>query len=510
MAVEAKNTKFQRTKPTRLQQIRQGLDNPVAVRAELCRRDLSEFIKYFWDAISNDELQWNWHLDYLSFQLVNVAKQVAAGEPRKNDMIVNIPPGTTKSMTMSVMFPVWCWANWPWMKFIATSYSGALALEQAELSRDLVRSDKFKMLYPDLSIRQDKDTKSNFKIQRKLKGRQTAIQGGNRYSTSVGGTLTGFHGHMLIVDDPIDPNRAVSEAELATANRWISQTLSTRKIDKAVTPTLIIMQRLAQDDPTGHILEKKSNVFHVCLPGEIRNYKNVVNPPELAENYVDGLLDPKRMSWDVLNDLEADLGQYGYAGQIGQKPTPPAGGMFKVDNMPVLSDVPNPVNCLEKVWYWDKAGSKDEGARSCGVYMWRMDKRRFPYEYVVVKVVKGQWESNEREQILKDSIRAEDPDARIYVEQEPGSGGKESAQNTIKNLAGFYVEADRPTGDKIYRADPFSVQVNNGNVAIVNGPWLYDFKEELRYFPYSKFKDQADSGSGAFAKLSLTNRAGVW
>ena len=87
------------------------------------------------------------------------------------------------------------------------------------------------------------------------------------------------------------------------------------------------------------------------------------------------------------------------------------------------------------------------------------------------------------------------------MEQEPGSGGKESAENTIRNLAGFSVYAERSTGDKTFRADPYSVQVNNGNVILMSGLWNRDFIEEHRFFPYSTYKDQVDAAGGAFSKL---------
>lgn len=495
---------FTRTRHTKKEQLRYALENPIMAQAELCRRNLSEFIKFFWDAISSDELIWNWHIDYLSSQLTKIAQQVADGEPKENDLIINIPPGTTKSVTCSVMFPVWCWTKWPWMRFIASSYSGALALEQAELSRDLVRSDKFKALYPEINIKRDKDTKSNFKIEIRRPGRVTPHTGGNRYSTSVGGTLTGFHGHILIVDDPLDPNRSVSETELESANRWIDQTLSTRKINKAVTPTVLIMQRLHQNDPTGHILaKKKQNVFHISLPGEIRSFPEEVKPEHLIDSYVDDLLDPNRMPWEVMQELEADLGQYGYSGQVGQKPTPPGGGMFKVDHFQYVDRIPGPNQIDSVVRYWDKAGSKDAGAYTVGVKMYKLKSGKF----IISDVKRGQWSSDERERIIRQTAEADGSNVTIYQEQEPGSGGKESAEGTIRNLAGFRIYSDRPTGDKIYRADPYSVQVNNGNVLLLTADWGHDFIEEHRFFPYGTYKDQVDAAAGAFNKLNAKKKA---
>ncbi|MFA5526517.1 MAG: phage terminase large subunit [Acholeplasmataceae bacterium] len=474
-------------------------------RAEKCRRSFAYFMQYFWSELSADDMVWNWHLDYLTNELMNVAKQVSEGKPKSHDLIINIPPGTTKSITTSVMFPVWCWINWPWMKFIVSSYSGALALEHAEFSRELVRSPKFKQLFPHIIIKPDKDTKSNFRlIYTDAKG--VSHMGGNRLSTSVGGTLTGFHGHILIVDDPLDPNRAVSETELKNANRWMEQTLSTRKINKAVTPTILIMQRLHQDDPSGHMLAKnKTNVKHISLPGEIRNYRGHLHPEALAHYYINDLLDPHRMPWPVLKDMEVDLGQYGYAGQVGQNPVPPGGGMFTVDHIQVVSySSVFPADIASTVRYWDKAGTQGGGAYTAGVKMCRLKNGKF----VIFDVKRGQWGTDQREAIIRQTAEADGVAVSGWIEQEPGSGGKESAEATIRRCAGYSYRAERPVGDKIYRADPFSVQVNEGNVLLVQGEWNHDFIEELRFFPFGTYKDQVDAASGAFAKLATGKK--VW
>jgi len=485
--------------------------NLEAIQAERCRRSLAYFIRTFWECISADELSWNWHIDYLSEQLMQLARDVAEKKPKKHDLIINIPPGTTKSITCSVMFPIWCWINWPWMRFIASSYSGALALEHAEASRDLVRSEEFQRLFPMLRIKQDKDTKSNFRLQYLDPRDGQWKNGGNRYSTSVGGTLTGYHGHILLVDDPLDPNRAVSETELAKTNRWIDQTLSTRKVDKAVTPTILIMQRLHEDDPTGHLLSKKGKrIFHVCLPGECRNYREQVKPVELLENYRDDLLDQNRMPWSVLRDMETDLGQYGYAGQIGQHPVPAGGGMFKVDRFQVVTQAPTGPEILQVVRYWDKAGTQGDGAYTVGVKMARIKSPAYGEKFMVLDVKRGQWAPDERERIIRQTAEADGPKVVIWQEQEPGSGGKESALGTIRNLAGFVVYSDRPTGDKVFRADPYSVQVNNGNVLLLHGPWNKEFINEHEHFPFGKYKDQVDAASGAFSKLVFRKKAGTW
>jgi predicted phage terminase large subunit-like protein len=309
----------------------------------------------------------------------------------------------------------------------------------------------------------------------------------------------GFHGDILIVDDPLNPVQAASDIEIENANHWMEQTLPTRKTDKDITPTILIMQRLHQDDPSGHILAKqKENIRHICLPGEIRNYRDQVKPIDVIKNYKDDLLDPTRMSWKVLKDLEIDLGQYGYAGQIGQDPTPPGGGMFKVDHFTVVNKLPNPVDVIQTLRYWDKAGTQGDGAYTVGVKMSKMVNNH----WIIEDVVRGRWSSHEREKMIQQTAFADGGKVEIWIEQEPGSGGKESAEGTIRNLAGFVVRAERPTGDKVFRADPYSVQVNNGSFSLLlNGMWNREFIEEHRFFPFSTYKDQVDAASGAFGRL---------
>jgi predicted phage terminase large subunit-like protein len=120
---------------------------------------------------------------------------------------------------------------------------------------------------------------------------------------------------------------------------------------------------------------------------------------------------------------------------------------------------------------------------------------------------KGRWSTDEREDIIRETAEADGPEVEIYHEQEPGSGGKDSALATVKNLLGFSNHPDRPVGDKIYRADPYSVQVNHGNVLLLRGDWNYEFIEEHRNFPLG-VKDQVDAASGACAKLAQKKLAG--
>lgn len=495
------------------------LSNPQLLIRERCRRSLWFTTQYFWHTIIHDELIPNWHMPYLCHELQLIVERAAAGLPKLYDLIINIPPGTTKSTISVQMLPIWAWLRFHHLRFIFGSYSGDLALEHAGYSRDIIDHLSFKELFPEYRVRSDRDTKSLFQIQYYNPVTQGWENGGTRAATSVGGTITGKHAHVIGIDDPLNPKQAASEVLLKTAERWMSQTLSTRKVDKAITPTILIMQRLHQADPSGIWLEKmkdksKKRIKWICLPGEIEEYGDQLHPKHLGQYYKNNLLDAKRMNWQVLHDMKAELGQYGYAGQIGQNPTPPGGGMFRVDQIEIINNIPEQ-KIIQAVRYWDKAGTTtEENAKAsftCGAKLGRIDNGYGNVEYVILDIQRDRWATDARERTMRQTAQIDGHNIVQYVEQEPGSGGKDSAyQSVTKTFAGYPAEADKPTGDKTYRADPFSVQVNWGCVKMVRGDWNRHVLDELRMYPNSVYKDITDALSGAYKKIALGSKAGVW
>ena len=498
--------------------IKLALSYPMLSMRELVKGSLFNFIRYFWDTYSQDPFEPNWHIEKVCEELEKAARNVAEGKAKPYDLLFNQPPGTTKTAVVSIFFPVWCWTNWFWMRFITTSHSSALSLESAEYSRDIIRSDKFQQMFPDLDIKTDKDNKSNFRIVRKTtvkEGRNPKItNGGGRVSTSLDARITGFHAHIIIWDDLIDPKRAFSQTEILNANNYIDQTLSTRKTNKEVSVMIGIMQRLSENDPTEHLLKKKNKrIRHICLPGEIINYREMVKPVEWIPYYIDGLLDVKRLNWSALHDMETDLGQFGYASQVGQKPSKPEGNMFKVGKFSIVHQMPPAVSIKQVVRYWDKAGTDEkelkkgqEAAYTVGTKMALLANGKF----LIIDRVRGRWSADEREQKILQTAQADGYDVDVWIEQEPGSGGKESAQGTKRNLAGYMIQSECPQGDKVRRADPYSVQVNEGNVSLLYGEWNDEFMKEHETFPFSRFKDQVDSAAGAFNKLVAKKSAKVF
>jgi predicted phage terminase large subunit-like protein len=310
-----------------------------------------------------------------------------------------------------------------------------------------------------------------------------------------------MHAHLLIIDDPIDPAGAISDAEMLSANKWMDETLSTRKVDKEVSLTILIMQRLHQNDCTANMLKKGSKVKHICLPAERSEHvkPQCMNAFYLPDENGNHLMDLKRLTKSTLEENEKKLGQYGFAGQFGQHPVPPGGGMFKTDRI-TITPCPFPTgDANSNKWNrrfaraWDKAATADGGCYTAGVKLGLDHLNRL----WILNVQRGQWDTDVREAMTKRTAILDGYNTDILLEQEPGSGGKDSTIATGRNLIGYKVIHERPTGNKIYRADPFSVQVNNGNVYMVPGEWNQDFLDEMKFFPLSTYKDQIDASSAA-------------
>ena len=157
-----------------------------------------------------------------------------------NKLIINIPPRFLKSLAATIAFPAWVLGQDPSEQILAGSYSGSLSTQHSINCRLLIRSAWYKATFPQVEISEDQDTKTEF----------VTTKRGYRVATSVGGTATGKGGNILILDDPIDPEKAHSKIERESTNSWIDSVWSTRKNDPESSVEILIMQRVHANDPT--------------------------------------------------------------------------------------------------------------------------------------------------------------------------------------------------------------------------------------------------------------------
>jgi predicted phage terminase large subunit-like protein len=193
----------------------------------------------------------------------------------------------------------------------------------------------------------------------------------------------------------------------------------------------------------------------------------------------------------------------GWESEYQQNPIISGGGDIPIEKLRVLPNFDRK-HIKRSCRYVDKAGTQDGGAFTAAVVMHQMHNG----SYVISHVARGRWGALQREEKIKALVGADArvfPNLEVVIEQEPGSGGKESVENTIRNLAGHRVYADKVTGSKELRAEPFVAQVQGGNVWLVAGSWVNDFVDECECWPAGAHKDQVDAAAGAFNRLVSTS-----
>jgi predicted phage terminase large subunit-like protein len=282
---------------------------------------LRRFVEMGWHIVE-PELAFipNWHIDAISEHL----EWLARGEITR--LIINVPPGHAKSLLVSVMFPAWMWTWRPGWRSIFGSYDQELSTRDAVRCRIVLTSDWYHEAFqPSWRFTTDQNVKSFYRNDRM----------GERLAVSPGGRSTGFRGHCVAVDDPLNVKDAHSDKALETAATWIDQSMSSRLLDPRTGARVMIMQRLHEKDPTGHLLAKGGYV-HLMLPSRFEPKRRSVTVLNGVERWRDPrreageLLFPQLYTPTVLDEAEKkDLGSWGFASQHQQSPLPSTGGIFQ-------------------------------------------------------------------------------------------------------------------------------------------------------------------------------------
>jgi predicted phage terminase large subunit-like protein len=462
----------------------------LVIEREYCARDLSNFIRRAWPVVEPGvPYVHGWHIDAIAEHL----EAVTAGQI--NRLLINVPPGTMKSLAVGVLWPAWEWGPraLPHHRYVGAAHAQDLAVRDNMRMRRLVKSEWYQTLWP-LPLAADQDAKLKF---------ENAATG---FRAAVAATaMTGHRGDRVLYDDPHSVEGAFSDAQRNAVLRVFSETVTTRLNLPEQSAIVVVMQRLHEHDLSGHILERALGYEHLMLPMEFEPERACrtsigFTDPRQAEGE---LLFPERFPAEVVARDKLAMGELAAAGQFQQRPTPRGGGMFPVGRFILVDVAPAPSEIAASIRYWDKAGTKDGGAYTAGVLLHRLKDGRT----CIAHCLRGQWDALTREREIRKIAEIDGRRVPIAVEQEPGSGGKESAESTIRNLAGWRVTADRPSGDKVVRAEPYAAQVQGGNVLLVLGPWTQAFIDEHVSFPVGRTKDQVDAAAAGFNLLTLRKQA---
>lgn len=475
------------------------------------RPPLTEFIPEAWQVLEPDTpFLPNWHIGFIAEHLT----AISAGELTK--LIINVPPGTMKSLLVGVIWPVWDWIEHPGRRFLTASYAQTLATRDSVKSRRLIQSLWFQSNFGHaFQLTPDQNQKTRYENDKT----------GFRLATSVGGA-TGERAHIRILDDPHNIDEVDSDTVRQSAIDWVKYTWSLRAADPKQPSEVLVMQRLHEADVTGYYLEL-GGYEHIMLPMEYEAERRCVtvlgSDPRTEEQE---LLFPDRFPATTVEKDKNNLGEYGTACQYQQNPAPSTGGIFKKKwlrfwKYPGMDDLPpvlakdeegNVIECplvdlpeeLTEIQSWDTT-FKDttESAFAVGQVWGWLGANRY---------LKDQW--RDRADFVKalkalQQLTNEHPRARAKFIEDKANGP------AIISLMRDHINgliAVNPQGDKIARAKGVAIDFASGNVYLPHPnlfPWVKPLVERLTLFPNVKYKDEIDALSQALLILSVRGKQRV-
>jgi predicted phage terminase large subunit-like protein len=456
------------------ERLRQPAERKRLLEAVL-RRDFASFVAKAGASLVPGQLAWNWHLDAICHAL----EQVRLGKTRR--LIINLPPRSLKSVIASVAFPAFVLGHDPSKRIICVSYAQDLATKHSNDFRALLGSSWYRSLFPRTKPSGRKNTEAEIEM----------AGGGMRLATSVGGTLTGRGGSLIIIDDPIKPDDAMSATTREACSKWFSNTLLSRLDDKVAGAVVIVMQRVHIDDLVGYVTRQDGTEWAVLnLPAISPADQHIPLGDGRAHLFAEGdLLHPEREPQPILDDLRANLGSDAFSAQYLQEPVPPGGAMIKRAWISRYAEVPTRKPGQSIIQSWDTAAKGGPGNDWSVCSTWLVARPN----YYLLHVHRGRHDYPE---LRRKAIELADrfKPTRILIED---IGAGTALQQELRK-AGKPVRAIKVDRDKECRMADVSTKFENGFVHLPErAAWLAALEDELFAFPGSRHDDQVDSISQA-------------
>jgi len=430
--------------------------------AQRCFRELNPLVAFAMD----------WHVEVMT------AKLAAVYEGQIRRLIVNVPPRYLKSLLGSVAFPAWCLGRRPGSQILCVSYAQDLADKLARDCRRIVTSEWYQRAFP-----------TRLSAQRQAVPEFETTAQGCRLATSVGGVLTGRGADIIVIDDPLKPEEALSQTQRRAANEWFDHTLHSRLNDKQKGAIILIMHRLHEDDLVGHVLAQEDweVVRFPAIAEEDETYavETVWGPRHFTRRRGEAL-HPEREPPAMLEQIRRTIGEYNFAGQYQQAPSPLGGGLVKPVWFSHYTPSELPQSFDRVVQSWDTANKATELSDFSVCTSWGIKGK----DLYLLDVLHRRMEYPE----LKRSVREK------YERFRPGVvliEDKASGTQLIQELVqqGLYaVTRYRPQSDKVMRMHAQTAVIENGFVRVPDAaPWLAQYLHEMTVFPNGKHDDQVDS-----------------
>jgi predicted phage terminase large subunit-like protein len=449
-------------------------------------RDFAAFAeRAFYELHGRGDFAFNWHLEVVAARLA----AVRAGRLRR--LVVNLPPRHLKSLLASVAFPAWCLGRDPGLQLVCVSYAQDLADQQARECRALMSSAWYR---------------GHFAT--RLSATKTAVQEfvttaqGCRLAVSVGGALTGRGADIIVIDDPLKPEEALSRAQRQAVNDWYDHTLYSRLNDKRRGAIVLVMHRLHEDDLTAHVLAQEAwEVVRLPALAEADEV-HVVDTPSSPRLFLrrDGeALHPGREPLALLEHLRRTIGDYNFAGQYQQRPAPQGGGLVKRAWFRRYAAGDLPARFDRVVQSWDTASKATELSDYSVCTSWGILGKHL----YLLEVLRRRMEYPE----LKRAVRAEcERLAADVVLIEDKASGTQLIQELLDEGL-WAVTRYEPQADKVMRLYAQTATIENGFVHLPDAaPWLGPYLDELTSFPHGRHDDQVDSTAQALDWLKRAGR----
>lgn len=454
----------------------------------LSQDSLAAFARLAWPVLEPaTPLKWGWALDLMCDHL----EAVTRGDIKR--LLMNVPPGSMKSLLTGVIWPAWEWGpkGMASKRYLATAHMEKLAIRDNMKCRRLIQSQWYQRLWP-IELTSDQNAKGKF---------ENAATGFREAMAFT--SMTGSRGDRVILDDPHSVDDANSSVKLEADILTFREALPSR-VNNDQSAIVIIMQRLNEGDVSAVALDL--GYQHLCLPMRYEGTsKWVVGNGD--PRTIDGeLMFPERFPESQVCELEKTLREYGTAGQLQQRPVPRGGGLFKREWFKIIRAMPNDVK--RTVRAWDFAATAKATSNNpdwtAGVRMHKTDSL-----FIIDNVNRFQLGPADVRGRFLQQAAIDGTNVHIRIPQDPGQAGKAQAHQFIDALAGYPITAVPPTGDKATRATPLAAQAEVGNVALLatgdpeRDAWIEPFLDEICMFPAGKHDDQVDAAADALNELAL-------
>jgi predicted phage terminase large subunit-like protein len=438
------------------------------------RRDLASFIaKSFHTVAPAQPFHRNWHLEAIAWRL----EQCLTGEVRR--LIITLPPRNLKSVSASVAFPAFALGQDPTKRIVCVSYSSELSGKHARDCRAVMDSTWYRRVFPMTRLSREKNAELDF----------MTTQRGYRLSTSVGGTLTGRGGSLVIVDDPMKPDEAMSEARRRSACDWFENTLYSRLDDKRSDVIILIMQRLHIDDLVGHVLEKEDWV-QLNLPAIAEVEERIpIGPDKLYHRMAGEPLHGDREPLEVLEELRRSLGSFHFSAQYQQSPVPLEGELIKWEWFQVYDSEPGREPNDKLVQSWDTASKAGELNDYTVCTTWLIKGK----DFFLLDLFRDRLNYPDLKRAIELQALRFRPDSVLIEDKASGMALIQDLRQHRVAAIGLPI-AIEPEGDKVTRAAAQSAAIETGWVHLPRrASWLGELRTEILQFPYGRHDDQVDS-----------------